>query len=87
MVGSNFYDNSGNFLYQIGVIRDITARKRSEEALKKVHEELERRVENRTSKLAETVAKLEEAELRYRTVATVSASLEVLFSTRLSSSS
>ena len=51
------------------MIRDITARKRSEEALKKAHDELERRVEDRTSKLAETVAKLEEAELRYRTVA------------------
>jgi len=69
VVGNNFYDNSGNFLHQIGVLRDITARKRTEEAQKKVHDELERRVEERTSKLAATVAKLEEAKLRYRTLA------------------
>jgi PAS domain S-box-containing protein len=37
VVGNNFYDNLGNFLYQIGVLRDITARKRTEEAQKKVH--------------------------------------------------
>ena len=33
VVGNNFYDKSGNFLYQIGVLRDITARKRIEAEL------------------------------------------------------
>jgi PAS domain S-box-containing protein len=41
------------------IVRDITRRKRLEEALVQVHNELERRVEKRTSELMETAAQLE----------------------------
>jgi len=49
-------------------LRDITKRKEMEEALKKAHNALERKVEERTAQLSKTVDKLRETELRYRTV-------------------
>jgi len=52
-----------------GVCLDITERKEIEEALKKAHDDLESRVEERTAQLSKTVDKLKETELRYRTVA------------------
>jgi len=51
------------------IIRDITLRKRIEEALGKVHNELERRVEERTKELVMTAEKLERKQnelLRHR---------------------
>ena len=83
VVGNNIYDNSGNFLYQIGVIRDITGRKHSEEALHKAHSELESKVQERTEELTSAIEQLkleiegrkqseeelQKTELRYRTVA------------------
>ncbi len=50
-------------------MRDISERKQAEEALKKAHYNLEKRVKERTAELNATVKKLTEAETRYRTVA------------------
>jgi formate hydrogenlyase transcriptional activator len=62
-------DTDGNVLGICGVGIDITRQKKMEKALKEAHLNLERRVEERTAQLSETVNKLGEAELRYRTVA------------------
>jgi PAS domain S-box-containing protein len=58
-LGRIFHDERGNPTRNIGVTTDITERKQAEEALKKSHHELERRVEERTQVLAATLAKLE----------------------------
>ena len=47
-----FTDSDGNVAGLVGVILDISERKRAEDALKKAHDELERRVEQRTASLA-----------------------------------
>ena len=62
-------DNDGNVIGICGVGFDITRQKEMEKALKEAHLNLERRVEERTVQLSETVDKLSEAESRYRTVA------------------
>jgi PAS domain S-box-containing protein len=46
-----FYDEKGGFIGSLGVLTDISERKRMEEALKKAHDDLERRVEKRTAQL------------------------------------
>jgi PAS domain S-box-containing protein len=47
-----FTDSQGTIIGLIGAILDITERKRAEEALKRLNEELEQRVEQRTAELA-----------------------------------
>jgi PAS domain S-box-containing protein len=53
-------DDRGNLLGSVHVARDITDRKRAEEALRRWNEELELRVRERTTELEDTVAQLEE---------------------------
>ena len=46
-----FYDDKGQFTGSLGVLTDITDRKRAEEALQRAHAELELRVQERTAEL------------------------------------
>ncbi|MDR3568055.1 MAG: ATP-binding protein [Syntrophobacteraceae bacterium] len=54
-----FTDSVGEVCGLVGVTLDITERKRAEEALQKAHDELEKRVEERTAALAEANLNLE----------------------------
>jgi PAS domain S-box-containing protein len=49
-----FYDANGQFTGSLGVLTDITDRKRAEEALQRAHAELELRVQERTAELLQT---------------------------------
>ncbi|MGD8381460.1 MAG: PAS domain S-box protein, partial [Syntrophobacterales bacterium] len=49
-----FYDVNGQLTGSLGVLTDITDRKRAEEALQKAHAELELRVQERTAELLQT---------------------------------
>ncbi len=60
------YDRSGSPLAVIGAMTDITDRKRAEESLKKVNDELEKRVQERTLDLSQAVEKLRESETQVR---------------------
>jgi len=49
-----FYDSAGQFTGSLGVLTDITDRRRAEEALQRAHAELELRVRERTAELLST---------------------------------
>jgi PAS domain S-box-containing protein len=53
-------DGAGNLLYYEGIVEDITAQKQAKDALNRAKEELERRVEERTSALRELNRRLME---------------------------
>lgn len=58
-MGGVFRDENGKAIRMLGMVVDITERKRTEEALRKAQEELEAKVEERTKKLKEETEKLE----------------------------
>ena len=58
-------NNVGDIYRIVGVARDITERKRMEEELRVAHEELEKRVLERTEQLEKTTAALRISEERY----------------------
>lgn len=60
------YEEDGPPLYVIGCAQDVTEQIRLERALRKAHDELEQRVEERTAELREANAALGESEERYR---------------------
>jgi PAS domain S-box-containing protein len=52
-------DGSGNLIGAVSVVRDITEHKRAEEALRRAHDELGQRVQERTAELRRTVDDLQ----------------------------
>jgi PAS domain S-box-containing protein len=58
------FDNEGKYAGSLGMLTDITKRKKAEEALKKVTDNLERKVTERTAQLEKTYNSLKESERR-----------------------
>lgn len=59
-------DGGGKTAHLIGVVSDVTDRRRAAEALAQANAELERRVDERTRALAEAHARIAESEARFR---------------------
>ena len=60
-------EDDGEAQFVLAIIRDVTERKRAEEAVRQLNKDLENRVEERTSQLEATIAELEsnQQELRH----------------------
>jgi len=60
-------EDDGEAQFVLAIVRDVTERKRAEEAVRQLNKDLENRVEERTSQLEATIAELEsnQQELRH----------------------
>ena len=63
-----WYDAQGTVAGIVGLARDITERKRTEEEIRELNASLERKVEERTAELTEALETLRASEERYRSV-------------------
>ncbi len=61
-------DAEGRVILNEGIGRDVTQRIMQEEALRRAHEQLELRVEERTAELTSAIEQLRDSEHRYRSV-------------------
>lgn len=61
-------DHSGNINGAVAVFHDITERKNSENLIKKLNEDLEKKVAERTAQLAEALETLQTSEEKYREI-------------------
>ncbi|HEX2477475.1 MAG TPA: PAS domain S-box protein [Lacipirellulaceae bacterium] len=61
-------DANGRVIANEGICKDVTRRHRAEEALRRAHEELEQRVQERTAELKAMNDRLRDSERRYRSV-------------------
>jgi PAS domain S-box-containing protein len=61
-------DEAGRITAVMGVARDITDRKRAEAVLKEAHDELEKRVEERTAELAKANESLRQSEQKHKSL-------------------
>ncbi len=68
-LGEFEYDDQSNPVRLIGTVQEITKRKQAEEALKKLNEELEDRVKERTAEILKSNIAIKRTEEKYRTVA------------------
>ena len=61
------HDDDGEARFVLAIVRDVTERKRAEEAVRQLNKDLENRVEERTSQLEASIAQLEnnQQELRH----------------------
>jgi len=60
------FNETNNLLYYEGSLIDITNRKKAEDEIQKLNQELEQRVEDRTRELQETLFALKNSEEKYR---------------------
>ena len=66
--GETVYDAAGKPLKSLGTIQDITERKLAEDAIRRMNEELEKRVQERTMDLREALHSLQVSELKWKTL-------------------
>lgn len=61
--GETYYDSNGKPVCSLGTVQDISERRRTEEKIRKLNEELERRVVERTQDLEAKTTEVEETKL------------------------